>query len=248
MSKTVAETFSAAAVGYDAHAFPQRMAAVALLAFTGEISPCAILEAGCGTGLYTQLLRTAFPVARILGIDVAAAMVEIARQRLPEVNFRVADAEQFRDGCYELVTANAAVQWFADLPGSIARLADRLTAGGTLSFSFFGPETYHELDGAVRAVFGADACVTSRRFARQETLIAGLRAACSSWALEERGHAQTFASLRDLLLAIRHTGTRGPAISLPWTPGRLARVEAAYLAREGAIRASYQIFLCKGQR
>lgn len=248
MGKSIAEVFSAVAASYDAHAVAQRMAAQALLAFTGGVAPRTILELGCGTGLYTRMLRAAFPTAEILGIDIAEAMVDVARRHLPDVAFRVTDAEWFSDGHYELVTANATVQWFTNWPGSIARLVERLTPGGTLSFSFFGPETYRELDTAVRTVFGEAACVTSRRFERKEALSAELSASCRSWTLEERRFTQTFPSLRSLLLAIRQTGTRGPGLPVALTPNRLARIEAAYLARESGICASYQVFLCKGQR
>ena len=235
MHNPLAESFSAAAATYDAHAAAQRLAAAELLAFTAADAPRTILEAGCGTGIYTRLLRSTFPAADILAIDVAEGMLQQARRRLPGVTFRRADAECFREGHYDLVTANATVHWFSDLTGSLARLARRLTPAGTLSFSFFGPDTYHELDAALRAVFGDAACVASRRFASEASLCAAMQSAFPAWEIRERRFTHTFPSLRALLLSIRHTGTRGPGPSLPWTPRRLLRVEAAYLAQEGAI-------------
>ncbi|HEY3415444.1 MAG TPA: methyltransferase domain-containing protein [Armatimonadota bacterium] len=238
------------AVRYDAHAAPQRLAARDLLAFTGAVSPHAILEPGCGTGLYTRLLLDAFPAATILGVDISAAMLASAREHSadPRARFLHQDAEELTTGHYDLITANAAFQWFVHLPRTLARLTGMLNEGGMLSFSFFGPGTFRELDEALQATFGDGQQVASRGFANGDALAGCLQATCRQWAMEERTYTQTFATVKDLLLSIRYTGTRGPVTGrqTAWTPRRLAQVEAAYRERHGEIRASYQVFLCKG--
>ena len=45
-------------------------------------SPPRILEVGCGTGRNLAALRKAFPLSRIVGIDMSAAMLERAQRRL----------------------------------------------------------------------------------------------------------------------------------------------------------------------
>lgn len=50
-----------------------------------------ILELGCGPGNVTKLLKIRFPEAQITAIDLAPRMIEIARENLPEVDFRVMD-------------------------------------------------------------------------------------------------------------------------------------------------------------
>ena len=245
----MSERFSAIAEHYDAYALPQRRAAGELLAFTGPCHPAAILEPGCGTGLYTRLLHAAFPDASLLGIDRSAAMLRRAHLAAPRVAFRVADAETFQEGRYDLITSNATLQWFVDLPGSLARLAGLLAPGGLLTFSFFGPETYRELDQALCAALGDGVWVTSRRFAAADTVAAILAHIFPRHQIIERTYTQTYPSVRELLRAIKYTGTRGaPAgASIPWTPGRLARVDAAYRAITGDIRASFQVFFCRGE-
>jgi len=184
-------------------------------------------------------------------VDISAAMLQVARRKIadPRAAFRVADAEDFHDGRYDLITSNAAFQWFTDLPRSLESLAGLLAPGGTLSFSFFGPETYRELDRALREVFGDAVGVSCRRFANRDALDAILQTVVGHHELDERHYTRTFPNLGALLRSIRYTGTRGqpcgPAVD--WTPGRLQQVERAYRERYGEIQASYQVILCKGR-
>ncbi|MBE0605526.1 MAG: methyltransferase domain-containing protein, partial [Deltaproteobacteria bacterium] len=169
----VLRRFSAGAARYEAHAHAQRLSAVDLLAYTvASMGPASgrgpafkilepapkrgrafkILEPGCGTGLYTRMLLEAFRGASVFGVDISEAMVRVAKRGIddPRARFAVADAEEIATGDYDLVTSNAAFQWFLSLPRTLARMASLLPPAGVLTFSFFGPETYSELDAALR--------------------------------------------------------------------------------------------------
>lgn len=117
-----------------------------------SIRPERILELGCGTGYLTRLLARRFDASRILAVDFAGRMVDIARHRVPEpgVEFLVADAEAADLGAgWDLVVSNATVQWF-EAPGeALRRLAAALNPGGMMLHSTFGPATFGEL----KAVF-----------------------------------------------------------------------------------------------
>jgi malonyl-CoA O-methyltransferase len=270
----VLRRFSAGAARYDAHAHAQRLSASDLLAYTvaslgptsnrgivdtgGEPAPkrgpaFKILEPGCGTGLYTRMLLDAFRGASVFGVDISAAMVRVAKRGIddPRARFAVADAEEIATGSYDLVTSNAAFQWFLSLPRTLARMASLLSGGGVLTFSFFGPETYAELDAALRASAlrgGAHdgARVAAAAFHSREEISDALSAAFPRWDVAERRYHQDFPALADLLRSIRYTGTRGGGARESWSPGKLARVEEAYRERDGGIRATYQVFLCRG--
>jgi malonyl-CoA O-methyltransferase len=212
-----------------------------------------ILEPGCGTGLYTRMLLDAFPDASVFGVDISAAMVRVAMRGIDDAraHFAVADAEEIATGSYDLVTSNAAFQWFLSLPRTLARMASLLPGGGVLTFSFFGPETYAELDAALRASAlrrGAHdgARVAAAAFHSREEISDALSAAFPRWDVAERRYHQEFPALADLLRSIRYTGTRGGGAGESWTPGKLARVEEAYRERDGGIKATYQVFLCRG--
>ena len=274
----VLRRFSAGATRYEAHAHAQRLSAVDLLAYTeaslalsprtndGFVEPAPnrglapkrgrafkILEPGCGTGLYTRMLLDAFRGASVFGVDISEAMVRVAKRGIddPRVRFAVADAEEIATGSYDLVTSNAAFQWFLSLPRTLARMASLLPGGGVLTFSFFGPETYAELDAALRASAlrrGAHdgARVAAAAFHSREEISDALSAAFPRWDVAERRYHQEFPTLADLLRSIRYTGTRGGGAQESWSPGKLARVEEAYRERDGGIKATYQVFLCRG--
>ncbi|MBR1754039.1 ubiquinone/menaquinone biosynthesis methyltransferase [bacterium] len=50
-------------------------------------SPKKILDLCCGTGDICRLLSKKYPDAKIIGVDFSANMLEIARKRLPDIEF-----------------------------------------------------------------------------------------------------------------------------------------------------------------
>jgi malonyl-CoA O-methyltransferase len=260
----VLRRFSAGAARYEAHAHAQRLAAADLLAYTeaslgpapgrDPARPMRILEPGCGTGLYTRMLLGAFQGASVFGVDISEPMVRVAKRGIddPRARFAVADAEEIATGRYDLVTSNAAFQWFLSFPRTLARMASLLSGGGLLTFSFFGPETYAELDAALLAsALGRGASdgarVAAAAFHSREEISDALSSAFPRWDVAERRYHQGFPTLADLLRSIRYTGTRGGGARESWSPGKLARVEEAYRERDGGIEATYQVFLCRGR-
>ena len=284
----VLRRFSAGAARYEAHAHAQRLSAVDLLAYTvASMEPAPhrglapkgglafeILEPGCGTGLYTRMLLETFRGASVFGVDVSEAMVRVAKRGIddPRARFSVADAEEIATGSYDLVTSNAVFQWFLSLRRTLARMASLLQGGGLLTFSFFGPETYAELDTALRwaalrrrgrdghgrpsAAAGREAPglaaaadgdrVAAAAFHSREEISDALSAVFPRWDIVERRYHQEFPTLAELLRSIRYTGTGGGGTRESWSPGKLARVEEAYREREGGIVTTYQVFLCRG--
>jgi trans-aconitate 2-methyltransferase len=97
-------------------------------------NPSFVVDIGCGPGNSTELLVEYFPAARHLGIDTSPAMLETARARLPNVEFRLADAADFRpDTPADLIFANAVFQWVPGHLDLFVRLVGGLKAGGVLA-------------------------------------------------------------------------------------------------------------------
>lgn len=115
-----------------------------------------ILDVGCGTGYCTRALGTYYKRAKIIGVDLAPAMVMQARQqhgRWRKGRYLVGDAEQLpiASSSVDLVFSNLALQW-CDPDAVFCEFARVLRPGGTILFSTFGPDTLRELRQAWREV------------------------------------------------------------------------------------------------
>jgi SAM-dependent methyltransferase len=95
--QTIARTTYGDAAGYDAY-MGRWSAALArpFLDFAALANPAAALDIGCGTGNLLAALRSAYPPARLVGIDPSRSLLEAAQRRrdLPGVAFFDAAADK----------------------------------------------------------------------------------------------------------------------------------------------------------
>ena len=104
-----------------------------LAAVPGQEVKVAV-DLGCGPGNSTEVLAARFPGAAISGMDSSADMVAAARKRLPLFKFEVAGIEDWSDpGPYDVILANAVMQWVPDHAAIFPRLVQKLQAGGSLA-------------------------------------------------------------------------------------------------------------------
>lgn len=88
-----------------------------------------VLDLGCGTGELAA--KIAESGATVIGIDSDPAMIEAARQRLPDADLRVADAHDFTVGTpVDAVFSNAALHWMPSSVEVLGCVSDALPAGG----------------------------------------------------------------------------------------------------------------------
>ncbi|MGB3742540.1 MAG: trans-aconitate 2-methyltransferase [Castellaniella sp.] len=91
-------------------------------------------DLGCGPGNSTEILQRFHPDAAICGVDSSADMLAAARGRLPDVRFKQADIATWDPGQpYDLILANASLQWIPDHAALFPRLAAQLAPGGSLA-------------------------------------------------------------------------------------------------------------------
>jgi ubiquinone/menaquinone biosynthesis C-methylase UbiE len=99
----------------------------------------AILELACGPGNVTRFLKNNFSESRILAIDLAPKMIEIARKQLHDVDFRVMDVRNITaiPEKFDAIMCSFCLPFLSksDTEKLIVDCADQLVAGGVLYVS-----------------------------------------------------------------------------------------------------------------
>lgn len=105
-----------------------------LLAQVPNTRVATAADIGCGPGNSTELLQQQYPQAQIVGMDSSSDMIDAARKRLPQVTFEVDDIAAWRSGGgYDVILANAALQWVPDHAALLPMLLGKLAPGGSLA-------------------------------------------------------------------------------------------------------------------
>ncbi len=94
-----------------------------------------LLEIGCGTGLFTELVRSATG-ADIVGTDISPELIEEATRRLPEVTFQVDNALHlsFPDGAFDAVYGSSILHHL-ELDPALGEIRRVLRPGGRMVFA-----------------------------------------------------------------------------------------------------------------
>jgi demethylmenaquinone methyltransferase / 2-methoxy-6-polyprenyl-1,4-benzoquinol methylase len=93
------------------------------------------LDVGCGTGdLAIELKRRVGPEGEVFGLDFSERMLEIARDKAPDVRFEAGNALElpYPDGDFDAVTVGFGARNFADLGRGLSEMARVTRPGGRL--------------------------------------------------------------------------------------------------------------------
>jgi SAM-dependent methyltransferase len=114
---------------------PIHLAALEALA---PLSGLSLLDAGCGAGLALRL--AAERGARVSGLDASAALLDVARGRLPDGDLRVGDIEElpYDDATFDVVTAYNSIQYASDPKTAVSELARVARPGGRVAIEVWG--------------------------------------------------------------------------------------------------------------
>jgi trans-aconitate 2-methyltransferase len=212
-----------------------------LMAHVPNLDARRAADLGCGPGNSTAVLRERYPKAAIIALDSSPGMIEAARNRLPDVSFEVADIVEWGGSGFDVILANAVIQWIPDhetlLPGLIARLAP----GGSLAVQT--PDNLDEPSHRLMREVAADgpwagklALASKARAARRsaEWYFRLLRAHAPRVDVWRTTYFHPLAGARAIIEWVKGTGLR-PFID-PLDPAE----REAYLARyEAAIAEAY---------
>ena len=130
----------------DRHGFviERGLALVDLLApQAGEV----VLDLACGTGDATQAISERG--ARVVGVDASGEMIEAARDRFPELDFRVEEATSLPfQAEFDAVFSHAALHWVKRADEAVRGMRRALKVGGRLVAEFGGQRNCAALEAA----------------------------------------------------------------------------------------------------
>ncbi|MGI6744633.1 MAG: Malonyl-(acyl-carrier protein) O-methyltransferase [Firmicutes bacterium ADurb.Bin300] len=102
-----------------------------------------VLDLGCGFGCYTEYFRSIG--AKIIGVDGSAEMINIAKDKYPDCDYKIADITQrlpFDSNTFDIVFCNQVLMDIEDIAPIFAEAKRILRNGGTFYFSIVHPAFY----------------------------------------------------------------------------------------------------------
>lgn len=214
-----------------------------------------ILEIGCGTGYFTQLLAETYPDAKITAIDLAENMIREAKEQVEEdnVEFVLADAEclsQFAKETYDLIVSNAAIHWVQNPSNLLNGTMKLLKPGGSFISTALGPDTFLELRSSFQYVeqeLGIQPTDHLIPLPSMNNWVSQLeKAGFEENELEDHWLRQVYKDCRDLLQSIKATGTHYRANRQSMFEARRVLIRMmklynqAYRNKQGLVYATYQ--------
>jgi trans-aconitate 2-methyltransferase len=106
-----------------------------LVGLLHQVPRPTLADLGCGDGRLTSQLHASLDASSTLGIDRSAAMISAAAARAaPGLTFEAADVGTWEQpGTFDVIVANASLQWVPDHPAVLARWSRSLVDGGQLA-------------------------------------------------------------------------------------------------------------------
>ncbi len=99
-----------------------------------DLSPGEIWDLGCGAGQHAAWLKRRWPGARVHGLDSSPAMLDQARARAEDIDWRQGDIAVWApEAPADLILANASLHWLPDHEALLRRLTAALAPGGVLA-------------------------------------------------------------------------------------------------------------------
>jgi ubiquinone/menaquinone biosynthesis C-methylase UbiE len=100
--------------------------------FFADKQVASILDAGCGTGDFMEVLKNVFPKSKITGIDPNTESLLEAEKKYPDVSFMEMSAEKldFGDNTFDLVSISMALHHLHDVRKALKEMQRVVKADG----------------------------------------------------------------------------------------------------------------------
>lgn len=248
----VRRAFDAAASTYDHAAVLQQEVGRRLLGRLDliRLEPRMVLDVGAGTGLQAGDLRRRYRKARVIALDVAAAMLRRARGQgtwlrpLPCIQADAA-AIPLADASVDLLFSNMTIQWCGDADALFREFQRVLRPGGLLLFSTVGPDTLRELRASWAAV---DDARHVNSFADMHDLGDALvRTRFADPVVDMEPFTLTYPSVRAVIADLRATGantvleSRRRGLLGRRAYARLEQAYAGFADADGRLPATWEV-------
>ncbi len=111
----------------------------------------SVLDVGCGSGIFCEM--AAKRGAKVSGLDAAETLLEIARERVSDGDFRAGEMEElpYENKSFDLVTGFSSFQ-FAGNPANALREASRVSKSGKVVIAVFGRREENESAAYIAAM------------------------------------------------------------------------------------------------
>jgi SAM-dependent methyltransferase len=118
---------------------------------TGISQKTAILDIGCGSGIFCEMAARCG--AQVSGLDASASLLDIARERIPDGEFRTGEMEElpYANETFDIVTGFSSFQ-FAANPVAALQEASRVSRTGSVVIAVFGKPEESEATAYIKAM------------------------------------------------------------------------------------------------
>jgi SAM-dependent methyltransferase len=103
-----------------------------------------VLDIACGTGIVARLAKERLGKSgAVVGIDVSAGMLAVARPAAPDIDWREGDANALPlrgDERFDIVVCQQGLQFFSDKTAAAAEMRRALAQGGRLAVATWRPD------------------------------------------------------------------------------------------------------------
>lgn len=136
-------------------------------------SSLRILEAGCGTGLVMERVRSRGST-NIVGVDLSAGMLAIAREQGSRVAQASVTALPFPDASFDVAYSFKVLAHVPDIEAALAEMARVVRPGGSVVVEFYNRHSLRGLRWFLKKVFGGESTGEQQRetelFTRYDSL------------------------------------------------------------------------------
>lgn len=241
----IAAAFGRAAPRYDAIASYQQATGQQLfnilettLASNQITSPLRVLDAGCGTGFFSQQLKK--QGYHVTALDLSSGMLDIAKSKGAADDYLCADMEAIpvNSQRFDVVFSNLSIQWCESLKGALNELYRVTKRGGIIVFTTLADHSLNELSQAWSSL---------DEYAHVNTFLSSqdITASCEAWRYYLSFQQDTiyFPDLTRLLNSLKGIGathlTKGRKAGL-MTRKRLQQLALAYPTTPQGLPLTYQ--------